>query len=234
MASSSVKILVCTPAYGGNMNFEYVTSLLLFDRAAREAGFEVGFYFLGNESLIQRARNFLCHYFMHETDFTHLLFVDADIQFRAEDVLGMVRANVDVIGSLYPKKMIYWDRLDAHNLEAVRSGDASSLLEFVSVNNALDMAPSTSHDAVPAPVRWIGTGCMLIKRNVLERMRENAPERWFWANGKQIYAFFDCVLWNNVYLSEDFFFCERWRELGGVVHCAQWARCTHWGTYGFR
>ena len=237
--TASVRLLVCTPAYGGNMNFEYVTSLLLLDRAARAAGMDIGFHFLGNESLIQRARNFLCDYFMKQTDYTHLLFVDADIQFRASDIIDMVRCNVDVIGATYPKKMIHWNRLDAANLDAIRAGDASSLHEMVCVNEALEQLPNETKPesevaaAAPMPVRWIGTGCLLIKREVLTRMQDDSPERWFWANEKQIYAYFDCVLWNNIYLSEDYYFCERWRELGGTVHCARWARCTHWGTYGF-
>jgi len=235
----SVKLLVCTPAYGGLMNFEYVTSLLLLDRTARAAGVEVFFYFIANESLIQRARNFLCHHFMTRTDCTHLMFIDADIQFDPADVIRMVAANVDVIGGVYPKKLLHWDRLpslSAEQLEQLRRSDNSPLLDFVNLAPSLEPAVTaeTAAGVAPQEVRWVGTGFVLIKRGVLERMQADRPDRTFWAEQQRIYAFFDCVLWNEVYLSEDYYFCERWRELGGVVHSAPWAKCTHWGTYGFR
>lgn len=240
--ASPIKILVCTPAFGGLMNFEYVTSLLLLERTARASGVEVFFYFIANESLIQRARNFLCHHFMTRTDCTHLLFIDADIQFDAADVIRMVIANVDVIGGVYPKKLLHWERLGSmtpEQLDALRRSDNTPLLDFVNLSPTLEPAAAASGtggeaDYSPQVVRWVGTGFVLIKRGVLERMQADKPERTFWAEQQKVYAFFDCVLWNEVYLSEDYYFCERWRELGGTVHSAPWAKCTHWGTYGFR
>ena len=233
-----VRLLVCTPAYGGMMNFEYVTSLLNLERHARAASVEVHFYFIANESLIQRARNFLCHYFMNQSTCTHLLFVDADIQFDPAHVMRMVAAEVDIIGGVYPKKLLHWERLETlspDQMDQLKRSDNTPLLDFVDRSPTLDdpVVPPEQSD-LPQSVRWIGTGLMLIKRHVLERMQADLPERTFWANQQKIYAFFDCVLWNGVYLSEDYYFCERWRELGGVVHSAPWAKCTHWGTYGFR
>ena len=225
------KLLVCTPAYGGLMNFEYVTSLLLLERAAREASIEVHFQFLANESLIQRARNFLCDFFM-KSDCTHLMFIDADIQFDPADVLRMMATDVDLIGGVYPKKMLHWERmgtLSTAQLTALQRGDQSPLLDVVNTS-ILESDVVKQIDRV----RWVGTGFMLIKRVVMERMQANNPERTFLANGQRMFTYFDCALWNDTYLSEDYYFCERWRELGGTVHSAPWTKCVHWGTFGFK
>ena len=70
-------------------------------------------------------------------------------------------------------------------------------------------------------------------RDVLDKMREAFPNDWYWAEERQYYCYFDTQLKDGIYLSEDYYFCDRWRMLGGEVHAAFWTRCVHWGTYGF-
>ena len=82
-------------------------------------------------------------------------------------------------------------------------------------------------------VERIATGCMLIKRKVFETMMEKHPEWNYLANTmptqeecdrltKYNYAFFDCCIEDNQYLSEDWYFCSQWNKLGGEV----WADIT--------
>ena len=220
-------ILVCTPAYGGNMNFEYVLSLLRLEKACQHAGITLDYSFLANESLIPRARNYLCAEFLEKSHVTHLLFVDADIQFQPDDVIRMIRADVPVLGGLYPKKRLNWERMQLGKQTA-------PMLDYVIMPN--NNSPPITDIYQPQPVRFIGTGLMLIQRKVLNEMldkEKDNPDFWYWADNKKYFKFFDCITKDQIYLSEDYFFCERWRELGGTVHAAYWTRCTHWGIFGF-
>ena len=66
---------------------------------------------------------------------------------------------------------------------------------------------------------------MLLKRRVIERMVEAYPETRYTnvhaysnaASGGDSYALFDCMIdkATNAYVSEDFGFCQRWRDIGG-------------------
>jgi hypothetical protein len=51
-----------------------------------------------------------------------------------------------------------------------------------------------------------------------------------------MYSFFDTEIdesSNDLLLSEDFYFCKRWRDIGGKLFVAPWVRLTHSGNYTF-
>ena len=84
--------------YGGMCTSEYTQSLLNLSEAANKSeGVKLTTIFLGNESLIQRGRNTIAHHFMNLPDATHLLFIDADIKFRTEDIVKMIQADKSLI-----------------------------------------------------------------------------------------------------------------------------------------
>lgn len=218
------RVIVCTPAYGGNMQFEYVINLIRLDRLCEQRKIDIDYAFVANESLIQRARNYLCGQFLSQEQNTHLLFIDADIQFNAEDVVKMIEADVDLIGGVYPKKKLHWERFTKPDCMA-------SMLDYVVT--PLDEGKPIQDMYKPQPVKYVGTGLMLISRKVLETMQKENPDDWFYADGVKYYKFFDCVLKDSIYLSEDYYICDKWRQLGGTVYAAYWTRCVHWGTFGF-
>ena len=96
----STNLMIATPAYGGAVQLSYVTSLLGF----RAAGVAYSLVGLANESLITRARNALLSTFHARPQFTHLLFLDADVGLPAEGLARMVAADKDVIGAPVPLK----------------------------------------------------------------------------------------------------------------------------------
>lgn len=79
-------LVIGTPCYGGMMCTEYTQSLLSLKEACMQYGIKLTCIFLGNESLIQRGRNTIAHHFLRIPDATHLLFIDADQRFRANDI----------------------------------------------------------------------------------------------------------------------------------------------------
>ena len=88
----------------------------------------------------------------------------------------------------------------------------------------------------PIEVEGIGTGCMLLKRIVYEKMLETFGEEnlKYILDKKYYYKFFDNMISENKeYISEDYYFCKKWYECGGKVYLATWFECTHWGNYGY-
>lgn len=219
-------ILVCTPAINGDMNFQYVLSLIRLDRLCQENNIKIDYQFVAHESLIQRARNYLCDVFLNQSQHSHMLFLDADIEFRPEDILKMVQADLPLIGGVYPKKKLHWERIEGEY------NGMGSLLDYV-------VTPLSENSVVedlnvPQKVKFIGTGMMLIRRDVLTTIRERFPEDVYLANGKPYYLYFHSIIHDSQYLSEDYYFCELWRRCGGEVHAAYWTQATHWGLMGYQ
>lgn len=234
------KIMVATPMYGGLGNTMYITSLLQLQDRCIKHGIEMHHCFMMNESLIDRARNGLVHEFLTKSDAEYLVFIDADIQFRAEDIIAMLSFDKQVICGPYPKKHINWPVI----IEAVKAGilnpgDLERLVgEYV-------FTPLDGEDKLEQVVKVseAGTGMMIIHRSVLEAMSKAFPENYYVSDSsqdvaagieKRMYAFFRTAIVDNRYLSEDYYFCHKWRELGGDVWLFPWAITSHYGTYGFQ
>lgn len=225
-------IVVGTPMYGGQCSSEYAQSLFELRSGMERAGHRVTCIFLGNESLIQRGRNTIAHYFM-QTDASHLLFMDADQKFRPRDVAGLIRADRDIIGGLVPMKGINW--------EAVRQGALGGARDLSKLTGHFNINRLDGHDMVsmdmPFQVRHIGTGCMLIRRSVFERLQSEVD--WYTNGGQsipagqRIYNYFSAEVIDHELLSEDYHFCHLWRETGGTVWAAPWCEIGHFGSYLF-
>src|SRR6056300_342838 len=107
-------LMVCMPCYGGMMVAETASRLIDLNTLCSYFGIKLQCKFIMNESLIQRARNYLTHYF-EISDFSHMIFIDADVVFDPRDVLHLLYLSDEeheIIGGLYPKKHILWPRVD--------------------------------------------------------------------------------------------------------------------------
>ena len=81
--------------------------------------------------------------------------------------------------------------------------------------------------------RYTGTGILLVQRNVFEKMREKFPNDIYNAMDTTYFRYFDTELKDGIYLSEDYWFCERWRQLEGKIYIYTKFKCRHWGTYAY-
>lgn len=241
---SNPHIFLATPMYGGMAHVKYLESLLMFSMVARENQVSITFSFMGNESLITRARNALVNGFM-STPCTHLLFVDADIGFRPMDVIRMIKADVDIIAGVYPKKDINWPAVH----HAVMSGIPANELHHhtgdfvINVDNVPEGGFQVPTDK-PFAVKNAGTGLMLIKRRVFDKLKDHVPSyinnmtmqnQSLKMEQNLIHEYFATSIDPDmkVLLSEDYHFCQLWKKHGGEVFIAPWADLTHNGTYEF-
>lgn len=239
------KLFVATPMYGGMNHGMYAKSCLDLQALCANYGVECRFSFIFNESLITRARNYLVDEFLRAESFTHMLFLDADIHFDPRDVIAMLALDKDVIGGPYPKKSIKWGAVR----EAVkRNPNIDPIdMEKVAGDFVFNPAPGTERFNVSEPIEVLelGTGFMMIKREVFGKFKDAYPELRYkpdhvgqanFDGSRYIHAYFDTVIDHgnsDRYLSEDYMFCQWWRKLGGQIWLCPWMRTHHIGTYAF-
>ena len=236
------KIFIATPMYGGMCAGFYTQSIIQLLTTCQANGVDAEFSFMFNESLITRARNSLTHTFL-KTDCSHLMFIDSDIKFRAEDVIHMIRADKDILCGIYPKKEINWHSVKAAMDRGVPFDQLKSHTGSFVVNLVNYVGEVTVPVNVPVEIFNGGTGFMLIKREVFGKLGESVPS---YSNdvvdlgGKMqqsepIKEFFTTSIepGTNRLLSEDYHFCRIWRASGGQVHAAPWCQLSHIGTYAF-
>ena len=240
------KLFVATPMYGGMCNGPYTKSCLDLVSLCSRYGIQCQFYFLFNESLITRARNYLVDEFLR-SEATHLMFIDSDIDFNPMDVLYLLAADKEVAGGPYSKKTIAWEKVyDAAHLGLVGPTDSPLKLEDYSGDYVFNLVPGTTEmrlDA-PVPVLEIGTGFMMVRRDVFAKFKEAYPELAFrpdhnrsanFDGSRMIHAYFDTVICPETqrYLSEDYMFCQWARKIGIEIFICPWMKLKHIGTYIF-
>ena len=244
------KLFVATPMYGGMNHGLYMKSCLDLQTVMIRYGIEVKFSFLFNESLITRARNYLVDEFLR-TDFTHMMFIDSDIHFDPNDIVALMALDKDVIGGPYPKKSINW----ANIAETARKNPDLNPKELENLvgEYVFNVVKGTQQFQVSEPleVMEIGTGHMLIKRQVFDKMAKEYPNIRYkpdhigqahFDGSRYIHAYFDTVIdtidsmvggGSERYLSEDYMFCQMWRKMGGQIYLCPWMKTQHIGTYAF-
>jgi hypothetical protein len=238
-------IFVATPMYGGMNHGLYAKACLDLQALCAQYGVSVKFSFLFNESLITRARNYLVDEFLNRSDCTHLLFLDSDIHFDPRDVIAMLALDKEVIGGPYPKKAIKW-RSVKKAIEKNPEIDPQ-LLERVTGDYVFNPVRGTAQFSVTEPleVLEIGTGFMMVQREVFPKFAEAYPQLKYkpdhvgqahFDGSRYIHAYFDTVIdkESERYLSEDYMFCQWWRNIGGKIYLCPWMRTDHIGTYHFK
>jgi hypothetical protein len=213
----TTRVHICMPCYGGMLTESTFMSYIKWANTCRQLGIDWTMETMTNESLISRARNTLTAKFLHNKESTHLMFVDADIGWEPWHLLVMLNAQKDVIGGLYPMKSlpVKW---------CVNGFDGAQV----------------SEDGTLQEVSKTGTGFMLIKRDVFEKLNAHPATKPFINDiglpaelNPHMKTYFDTAVRENRYYSEDWTFCENWRDIGGQVWVDKRVLLRHTGTYVF-
>jgi len=243
------KIFIATPMYGGQCHGTYTKSIADFMTMCTKYGIEAKLFFIFNESLITRARNYLADEFLR-SDFDYLMFIDSDIHFEAQDILVMAHhainnPDMEVVCGPYPKKAISWEKIKLAVDRGFADQNPNVLEEFVGdyVFNPADGVTQFRVDE-PVQVKEGGTGFMMISRSAFKKFDAMFPEKSYkpdhirtanFDGSREIMAYFDCVIdpESKRYLSEDYMFCQYARKAGAKVWLLPWIKLKHSGSYIF-
>ena len=213
----TTRVHICMPCYGGQLTESTFMSYIKWANVARQLGLDWTVETMTNESLISRARNTPPAKFLHTEGSTHLMFIDADIGWEPWHLLVMLNHDKDVVGGLYPMKSlpVKWC---VNGIPDAVQDDPSGLIE----------------------VTKTGTGFLLIKRDVFSKLNAHPAVKPFIndigldpALNPHMKTYFDTAVRENRYYSEDWTFCENWRDIGGQVFVDKRVLLKHTGTYVF-
>jgi hypothetical protein len=212
----TTKVHIAMPCYGGMLTESTFMSFIKWANTARQLGIDWTLETMVNESLISRARNTLTAKFLDMPDATHLFFVDADIGWEPWHLLVLLNRDVDVIGGLYPMKTmpIKWV---VNGFEGAEEG------------------PDGLQEVSKA-----GTGFLLMKKHVFEKMKTHPAVKQYKNDigldpkyDQHLKTYFDTAVRQNRYYSEDWTFCENWRDMGGRIWMDKRVLLRHSGSYVF-
>lgn len=239
MNPSDVYLFVATPCYGGMVTQRYMQSALVLLQWADRGGVRISIELLGQDSLITRSRNTLAAKFLDTEAATHLMFIDADIGFELRQVIRMLEFDQDVVAGMYPLKAIDWE---TGGRERASQGEALETAPLRYVGVPCEGA-ELERDGDFFTARFAGAGFLMIKRPALVTMTQAYPQtRYSLAHTQAApsrspnqFALFDPMIEPETahYLSEDYAFCRRWRDLGGKIWLDTQGELVHIGPHEF-
>ena len=244
------KLFVATPMYGGQCAGMFAKSTADLSALCTQYGIPLQFYYLFNESLITRARNYCVDEFMR-SDAQHLMFIDSDIGFNPQDVLALMALQAEnpekynILGGPYPKKGISWEKIKLAVDKGIADEDPNVLDKFVGdyVFNPKNGSGSIPINE-PVEVLEIGTGFMMIHKDALKKFVETYPQYSYkpdhvrtehFDGSREIMMFFQAEVdpVSKRYLSEDYWFCQKAQQAGLSTWFCPWMKLQHVGSYIF-
>ena len=200
-------IFLAVPMYGGQCSGMFTRSIADLTSLCSKYKIPLRFYFLFNESLITRARNYCADEFVR-SDCTHLMFIDADIGFNANDVIARLALSVqeedyNILCGPYPKKTISWEKIKAAVDRGAADEDPNNLENFVGDYVFNPKGGGNIKVGEPCEVMEGGTGFMMIQRKVFEKYNEVYPQFSYkpdhvrtanFDGSREIMAYFDALI----------------------------------------
>jgi hypothetical protein len=245
------KLFVAAPMYGGQCAGMFAKSCADLSALCTQYGIPLQYYYLFNESLITRARNYCCDEFMR-SESQHLMFIDSDIGFNPQDVIALMalQANeedkYDIIGGPYPKKCISWEKIKMAVDKGIADENPNVLENFV---GDYVFNPKGGQQSIPlnepVEVLEIGTGFMMVSKKAMQTFYDKYKDQYSYKpdhvrtehfdGTREILQFFQAEIdpKSKRYLSEDYWFCQKAQDIGLRTWFCPWMKMQHVGTYIF-
>ena len=213
-----MSLLIALPCYGGLVSDKTAKGLFNLGKDLRTNQIDHGLITLANESLITKGRSRIANFFINNTEYEYVMFVDADVGFQSEDVLKLLSHQKDIVCGAYPMKSIP-----------------------LRYNYNLTQPPVAENGLVQ--IENIGFGFALIHRRVFDRIRENYEDLKYIpalnhsnypiteAEYHNSYHYFNELKKDMSYLPEDFSFFERAKSVGFVAWLDTSIRLSHVGSH---
>ncbi|HEX6834615.1 MAG TPA: hypothetical protein VF132_13845 [Rudaea sp.] len=214
MNAAASMILIGTPAYGGMVHSDFVNALLRYQQ--QRIGFAL--MTIGNESLITRARNTIVSEFHARTEFSHLLFLDADVLLPADGLQRLLASGCDAVGAPVALKGRNPDGSRIFNVGRLL-GENGPLYVTERIGTAALLLSRRAVDALVAQARREGR--VYTRGADVRGIEMQAPVQ---------YDIFRVGVVGEEYLSEDFWVCRELRQLGFPIHFDPTIVTRHSGT----
>ena len=220
------QLFVATPVHS-EVSIHYTQALIEFQQMCFKKKLKVSFHLI-KSSLVTQGRNLSVAGFL-ESKATHLLFIDSDIYFQGKSIFSMLKADKHVISVPYPLKTLMWEKA----FQKMKEGRIKSPDDIRRALHTYPMkVPNVDNINLDKGVMEVTdspTGCMLIKREVIEKMIEKYPDKEIvqktvingkYVNKPNMWNFFDTLHdpKEKTYNGEDFAFCKLWRDIGGKCY----------------
>lgn len=203
-------ILFCTPCYGGMIHEAHFRSCLNLKETLTNIGLKHDWLTGRNESLVTRARNEMTASFL-KTDHSHMMWLDADIEFEPDHVAKLWNMDADIAAGVYAMK-----KPDKQWFAAWKDG---------ALVKDLDQFDG------PIEVDFAGTGFMMIKREVIVDLARHS-ENYEGPDGR-VPTLYMTPVHNDGFESEDYHFCRKARERGHKIMMDPSVRLKHWGQIAY-
>jgi hypothetical protein len=193
---SDRSVFIAVPAYSGEVAVPTMTSIERARDEAAAAGWKCTVALRPGDSMVHRGRNTLLTDFI-DSGMTDLVFWDADVACAPGAFMRLLSHPVDFVGGAYRFRMDP-EGYAIRSIGPLTGDPATGLL-------------TNSELALPA-------GFLRVTRAAVDRMVAAHPDLWARdRNGRRLVWMFDFLLIDHEAFSEDFVFCQRWREAGGTV-----------------
>ena len=220
-------LYIATPLYSEEVNLAYMDSIISLSKELEKSGIPSIRQHIIHTSLITKARNESISNFMNNTKLDYFLFIDADIGFNALDVIKLMNYDKPLIAGTYPKKHLRWEEIQKCFYNDIPES-SKELLQKTSEYTIYEKENTITHDGL-LEVNRVGTGFMMIKRDLIKKVAKKYPRLMYKENGKKGYGLFESAIINKEHLSEDYAFCERVKSVGEKIYIDPAVELNHHG-----
>ncbi len=228
-----MKITIGTPTAGGTVTTAYARSLTNLTLELTRLKAEYALSMIDGSDIV-KARNIIASEALADPSCTHVLFLDSDMDVPRAVFQRLLEAGHDLAGAIYPKRHLDLDgytKLIRDDVSPEQALAASSEFVVGFASNQVELQSGWCKAAV------LGTGCLLIKRTVLEALARDGQVAQIDSGlpeGGPLYDFFGPFAKpDGTRMSEDFSFCVKATRAGFTVWALADADVGHVGTHRF-
>lgn len=203
-----MNISVGLPVYDSKLHYEVASCLLTETRIAQEMGDRLMVRFLPSCTNLAMGRNQIVKDFMDSGD-DRLVFLDADVTYEPGKLVRIAHYPEEFVGGAYRYKTkeedypVAWLEDEEHRL---LQANEHGLLR----------------------VKMVPTGFLSLSRSVFEKFSEKHSGRDYESRDSRTFCYFQIPYSKGVLYTEDAYFCEEWRDMGGKIYLDPEINLSHW------
>lgn len=200
------RVMIGTPTYDGKVDIRYVDSLLPSIELGAKLNMQIAPVYIGYNALIQQSRNDLFQ-IAHSLDVDDLIMIDADIGWKAEDIIRLLNHPVHIVGGTYRRKT------DTTLSYVARIKDDIGKIEI-------------KEDGL-AEVGGLGMGFCRFDNYAIKKLWNNSSK--YIENGTEKRMIFNVTIKEEMIFSEDVSLCYFWISLKERIYLDTKITCSHTG-----